>query len=437
MFDFNNLSKTKQGIYNEFKLKFCGENSPLNTADCISKEDNLRNIFENNVNQLLRNLDFSKNFEIFKHETTNESGRTDCQYGNTIIEYKKYGLLDKTKELEKFQNQTQNYLKDSNFSGFLMYAFLFDGKSVYIYQKDENDIISFDNSNSGVLTAKNFDLMIKTIFMNGVCAISPENIKNDFGIIDINDKVNDNPEALNLAKYLFKIIQNTKNIRTNLIFKEWEKLFRLAESDDGKHQDIKIRRDCFSAIFEEIINDKLDIFSPQKIKKRFWDMFIVDTFIGNFDRHNGNWGFIYNRIDKEYRLAPVFDCGSCLFPKIFKSEVKNIINNQEEINKRIYLFPRSAIKIYSTEDKNPKINPYNFLLNTDNVDCLRSLQKITDKINLDKIKDIIGQLPIENELKKFLELILNKRKELILDYALKNNPNLYLIYSSITKNREI
>lgn len=256
MFDFNNLSKTKQGIYNEFKLKFCGENSPLNTADCISKEDNLRNIFENNVNQLLRNLDFSKNFEIFKHETTNESGRTDCQYGNTIIEYKKYGLLDKTKELEKFQNQTQNYLKDSNFSGFLMYAFLFDGKSVYIYQKDENDIISFDNSNSGVLTAKNFDLMIKTIFMNGVCAISPENIKNDFGIIDINDKVNDNPEALNLAKYLFKIIQNTKNIRTNLIFKEWEKLFRLAESDDGKHQDIKIRRDCFSAIFEEIINNE-------------------------------------------------------------------------------------------------------------------------------------------------------------------------------------
>ena len=62
---------------------------------------------------------------------------------------------------------------------------------------------------------------------------------------------------------------------------------------------------------------------------------------------------------------------------------------------------------------------------------------VRDKINLDKIKDIVCQLPIENELKKFLELILNKRKELILDYALKNNPNLYLIYSSITKNREI
>ena len=30
------------------------------------------------------------------------------------------------------------------------------------------------------------------------------------------------------------------------------------------------------------------------LKERFWDMFIVDAFIGNWDRHNGNWGFLYN-----------------------------------------------------------------------------------------------------------------------------------------------
>ena len=36
---------------------------------------------------------------------------------------------------------------------------------------------------------------------------------------------------------------------------------------------------------------KQNIMPPQLIKKRFWDMFIVDTLLGNFDRHNGNWGF--------------------------------------------------------------------------------------------------------------------------------------------------
>lgn len=165
MFNFNDLDKEQTAIFNKFKLDFCNDNSPLNSADCINKEDNLRNIFENYVNVLLRDLGFSKNFETFKHETTNENGRTDCQYGNTIIEYKKYGLLSKSNDLIKFQNQTQNYLKDSHFAGFVMYAFLFDGKSIYAYKKDENDIIDFDNSHSGLLNATNFDFMIKTIFM--------------------------------------------------------------------------------------------------------------------------------------------------------------------------------------------------------------------------------------------------------------------------------
>ncbi len=41
---------------------------------------------------------------------------------------------------------------------------------------------------------------------------------------------------------------------------------------------------------------------------RFWDMFIVDALIGNFDRHGGNWGFI--KKDNQYRIAPVYDNGS-------------------------------------------------------------------------------------------------------------------------------
>ena len=31
--------------------------------------------------------------------------------------------------------------------------------------------------------------------------------------------------------------------------------------------------------------------SPNELKKFFWEMFIADVFLGNFDRHNGNWGF--------------------------------------------------------------------------------------------------------------------------------------------------
>ncbi|MFR7404828.1 MAG: HipA domain-containing protein [Coriobacteriaceae bacterium] len=44
----------------------------------------------------------------------------------------------------------------------------------------------------------------------------------------------------------------------------------------------------------------------------FWEMFIVDALLGNFDRHGMNWGFI--KRDNAYALAPVFDNRSCLFP---------------------------------------------------------------------------------------------------------------------------
>ncbi|WP_255359320.1 hypothetical protein [Campylobacter sputorum] len=38
-------------------------------------------------------MDIVKDYELFDHETKNDNGKTDFQYGNTIIEYKKFNLL--------------------------------------------------------------------------------------------------------------------------------------------------------------------------------------------------------------------------------------------------------------------------------------------------------------------------------------------------------
>ncbi|BCZ18106.1 hypothetical protein NHP190003_13880 [Helicobacter sp. NHP19-003] len=261
MHDFNDLNEEQESKYLAFKQKFCSDDSPLNNEDCKRKEDNLRNVFENHINSLLRKLDFipKDGFEVFKHEMANESGRTDCQYGNTIIEYKKYGLLGKPIELKKSQEQIKNYLKDSRFSGFAMHGFLFDGCTIHAYTKDVQDVITHDEKNSGRLTAINFDNLIKTIFMGGVCAISPQNLKKDFGLIDKDDNLMDNPEVLALAKHLFNTLQKGMQGRTKLIFTEWEKLFRLAEGGDcGKHQDIDNRRMAFSKIFGVEIHAKTE-----------------------------------------------------------------------------------------------------------------------------------------------------------------------------------
>lgn len=174
-----------------------------------------------------------------------------------------------------------------------------------------------------------------------------------------------------------------------------------------------------SEILEAI--EKQEFCKPEEVKKRFWDTFIVDTFLGNFDRHNGNWGFLVNEETGKKRLAPVYDCGSCLYPMATDEHLKTFLANPKEIEDRIYIFPNSAIK-----ENGIKINYYNFLSNTKNQDCLNSLKNITQKIE-EKEREIytfIDNLAISNIRKEFYTLILRERKERILDKAIELNKNI-------------
>lgn len=53
--------------------------------------------------------------------------------------------------------------------------------------------------------------------------------------------------------------------------------------------------------------------SNYDLEERFWDMFVIDSFISNQDRHNGNWGIL--RTQKQQVLSPIFDNGASFFPK--------------------------------------------------------------------------------------------------------------------------
>lgn len=109
---------------------------------------------------------------------------------------------------------------------------------------------------------------------------------------------------------------------------------------------------------EEIIQtiEEQQIYDPLELKQFFWQMFIADSLLGNFDRHNGNWGFLIDEENKTIEFAPIYDCGSCLYPQLTDEKMKEIINNQDEIDNRVYVFPNSAIK-----HKDKKINYYQYI----------------------------------------------------------------------------
>lgn len=160
--------------------------------------------------------------------------------------------------------------------------------------------------------------------------------------------------------------------------------------------------------------DSQEMIDPVLLKEFFWDMFIVDALIGNFDRHNGNWGLLIRRATDEVRPAPVYDCGSSLYPQLPARRMQEILVDPAELELRIYTFPTSAIKL-----DGKKINYFDYISSLQNDDCTAALQRITPRIDMSAICRIIeetpGLSPVEQE---FYETILRLRKEQILDHSL-------------------
>ena len=152
---------------------------------------------------------------------------------------------------------------------------------------------------------------------------------------------------------------------------------------------------------------------PIMLKEWFWDVFVVDALIGNWDRHNGNWGFLYNTVTDKMVLAPVFDCGSCLYPQADEEIMKAVLDSREEMDKRIFTIPLSGIR-----SNGKKINYFTFISSLENKDCNIALKRIIPRIDMDQINKMIDEIPyISDVQKQFYKTMLSERKEKILDFS--------------------
>ena len=127
----------------------------------------------------------------------------------------------------------------------------------------------------------------------------------------------------------------------------------------------------------------------------FWNVFVADALLGNFDRHNGNWGFLVSPGGRDISLAPVYDCGSCLLPQADERVMREVLSDEKALAARVYQFPTSAIKVSGR-----KINYYDFLTTTENADCRRAVERIGSRVDLDKIGALIDNTPYISELQK-------------------------------------
>ena len=163
-----------------------------------------------------------------------------------------------------------------------------------------------------------------------------------------------------------------------------------------------------SDILESI--EKQKFVNPVKLNEHFWNMFVIDAFLGNFDRHNGNWGFLYDNKTEKAKIAPIFDCGSCLLPQADEKIMKNILEDENELNARIFVFPTSAVKVYGQ-----KVNYYNFLMSHEYSDCDKAIIRIVPKINMEQIEQFINEIQYISDFEKnFYKVYINARYKKIM-----------------------
>ena len=155
----------------------------------------------------------------------------------------------------------------------------------------------------------------------------------------------------------------------------------------------------------EVIEES-NLLDSSKTNEMFWNMFVIDSLIGNTDRHNGNWGFLVNKSTGKIKFSPIYDCGSCLNPIIEDDEIVKM--NETEI-KNLALNCYSCIK-----EDGKKINYMSYIKSLKNAECTNAVKRLIPNIDINKIIEFIDNIScISNIRKNFYKKILMLRYDII------------------------
>ncbi len=136
--------------------------------------------------------------------------------------------------------------------------------------------------------------------------------------------------------------------------------------------------------------DKQQYIPPKDLREHFWNVFVADALLGNFDRHNGNWGFLFDDVSGHAEIAPIYDCGSCLLPQADEDVMRKVLTSED------------------------------FLTECEYDECMVAVMRIAPRVNLSQIGDLIDNTPYISDLQKaFYKRYIGARFEQILEPAYK------------------
>lgn len=182
-----------------------------------------------------------------------------------------------------------------------------------------------------------------------------------------------------------------------------KKLFEFDSLALSTNPDKKIDTELKDII--SVLEENKNLFNFQEVKKKFYDMFIIDFLIGNTDRHNSNWGFVTNE-EGDISFATIYDCGSCLNPLLEDDEIEQMDAND---------IKNLALNTYSVLKENgKKIHYVSYIKDLKNKDVYDAMLRVYPKISINNINNFIDKIEGISDIRKdFYKKIISIRYEIL------------------------
>lgn len=142
--------------------------------------------------------------------------------------------------------------------------------------------------------------------------------------------------------------------------------------------------------------------------RHFWNMFVVDAWIGNPDRNNSNWGMVMG-VDGSKRIAPVYDNGNCLNCKWDEKKMLEVLYDEKRLETEAYKGRRCIFEV-----KGKKVNPYHIMESMEYAECTDAVERLVPSMGtaLAGIRELICSIPVLSDVqKKFYNGIMGYRYE--------------------------
>ena len=162
----------------------------------------------------------------------------------------------------------------------------------------------------------------------------------------------------------------------------------------------------------ELIIKETDFIKDKKgIMDQFWDMFVIDTLIGNYDRHLDNWGLLLK--NGEISFAPIYDCGSSLGALLSDENMRRLLGNFAD-------FKNEEYNIKSCYSMDGKRIFYHEIFRNPPDELAEAIKRIVPKVDMEAIERIVSATEGISEIRKeYLMNSLSLRYMQILSPALK------------------